>query len=41
MTETRNVPPNNVFRDKELKRLKNNIESIFNEFKWIIENEMK
>ncbi len=36
----RNVPPNNVFRDKELKRLKNNIESKnFNEFKWIIENE--
>ena len=36
----RNVPPNNVFRDKELKRLKNNIESKnFNEFKWIIGNE--
>lgn len=36
----RNVPPNNVFRDKELKRLKNNIESKnFNEFNWIIENE--
>jgi len=36
----RNIRPNNVFKDKELKRISKNLDAKnFNELKWIIENE--